>query len=69
MDRNHIFNLSNLTWEEPINMNDESTTLDVELKYKSLTMPIIIKVDDTDNTWLYEQPPMTLLPPHTRRIT
>jgi hypothetical protein len=50
-------------------MNDESTTPDVEIKYKSLTMPKIIKVDDTDNTWLYEQPPMTLLPSHTRRIT
>jgi hypothetical protein len=50
-------------------MNDESTTPDVEIKYKSLTMQKIIKVDDTDNTWLYEQPPMTLLPPHTTRIT
>jgi len=50
-------------------MNDESTTPNVELKYKSLTMPKIIKVDVIDNTWLYEQPPMTLLPPHTRSIT
>ncbi len=69
MDRNHIFNLTNVTLEEPISMNDESTTPNVEIKYKSLIMPKIIKVDDTDNTWLYEQPPMTLLPPHTRRIT
>jgi hypothetical protein len=33
-------------------MNDESTTPDFEIKYKSLTMTKIIKVDDTDNTWL-----------------
>jgi hypothetical protein len=50
-------------------MNDECTCPNVEIKYKGLTMPNIIKVDDTDNTWLYEQPPMTLLPPHIGSIT
>jgi hypothetical protein len=49
-------------------MNDESIAPNVEIKYRSLTMPKIIKVEDIDNTWLYEQPPMTLFPPHTKNI-
>jgi hypothetical protein len=49
-------------------LNGELVVSDIDIKYENLIVPKMIKVDDMDHTWMYEQLPMTF-PPHVRNTS
>jgi len=53
-EKDHIFNHIGSTQKYPINLNGEFVVSDIDIKYKNLIVPKMIKNDDMDHTWMYE---------------